>query len=108
MVNSITSGSALMTLTNAVTSVVKSPNIATTVLVGLSAVLTELIWVLIVNVYSVISARLFLEGRLYSRLPVVRFVFHLRVRKWLHAAWVMLFESILLMLWSLTIGWRTD
>lgn len=103
VVNSITSGSALMTLTNAVTSVVKSPNIATTVLVGLSAVLTELIWFLIVNVYSVISARLFLEGRLYSRLPVVRFVFLLRVRKWLHAAWVMLFESILLMLWSLTI-----
>lgn len=103
VVNSIMSGSILVTLANAVTSAVKSPDIATSLLVGLSLLLALLLWLFIVRVYNVISARFFLEGRLYDRLPIGRFLFLLRVKKWMHVAWVMLFQSILLILWSVTI-----
>lgn len=103
IVNSITSGSILVTFANAVTSVVKSPNTATAILVGLSLVSALLIWFLVIKLYAVISARFFLEARLYDKLPVRRFLFLLRVKKWVHVSWIMLFQSILLTLWSLTI-----
>lgn len=103
VVNSFTSGTILVTIASAVSSIVKSPDVATVILVFLSMLFVGSIWAFILNVYSAVSARFFLEGRIYDTIPIRRFVFFLSIRKWFRAAWTLLYENILLTLWSFTI-----
>ena len=51
----------------------------------------------------VVSARIFLEGRTYEKVPFQRFLFLLRVKRWCRAAWILFVEWILRFLWTLTV-----
>lgn len=60
-------------------------------------------WFLTINVYPVISRRMFMEGRCYDNLHVHRSLFLLKIKRWIHAAATMLLSRIYLFLWSFTI-----
>ena len=47
--------------------------------------------------------RVFLEGLTYDRVTPQRFVFLLRIRKWMKASWIMFVKYIYYLLWSLTL-----
>ena len=101
-VNSITSGSLFVTIASAVNGMVKSKEVALLILIGLSMTLMLGFWFFVTNVYMVISRRIFLEGRNFEIVPIQRFLFLFRVRKWTKAAWIMLVKYIYEFLWSLT------
>ena len=101
-VNSITSGSLFVTIASAVNGMVKSKEAALLILIGLSMTLM-LGFGFVTNVYMVISRRIFLEGRNFEIVPIQRFLFLFRVRKWTKAAWTMLVKYIYEFLGSLMV-----
>ena len=62
-----------------------------------------LIWILIRNVYSAILRRIFLEVRLYDKIPITDLLHFAEVRCWLKASWTMFVKAFYFYLWSLTI-----
>ena len=62
------------------------------------------IWFLLINVFPVVIRRVFLEGMIYEQVTSQRFVFLLRVKKWLRASWIMFVKYIWYSLWCLTIA----
>lgn len=103
IVNSFSTGSIYVTFIAGMNSIIGSPNITTIVLVILSLLLSFIIWFFLGNMYQVISRRMFLEGRTYEKVPIQRFLFLLRVKKWSKTSWTMFITSVFRSLWYLTI-----
>lgn len=102
-VNSVTSGSILVTLIAAVNSMVGSAGITIFLFIVLSLLLALGAWVFLFNMYTVVSRRIFLEGRVYEKLTIQRFAFLLRVKRWTKVSLTMALASLYQMLWALTI-----
>lgn len=102
-VNSVTSGSILVTLIAAVNSMVGSAGITIFLFIVLSLLLALGAWVFLFNMYTVVSRRIFLEGRVYEKLTIQRFAFLLRVKRWTKVSFTMALASLYQMLWALTI-----
>jgi len=102
-VNSITSGSILVTLIAAVNSMVGSAGVTVFLFIVLSLLLSLGAWVFLFNMYTVVSRRIFLEGRVYEKLTIQRFAFLLRVKRWTKVSLTMALASLYQMLWALTI-----
>ena len=104
IVNGITSGSLFVIFVSGINSLFGSEKLGSLILVALACAGVTGFYLLIVNTYTVISARMFLEGRCYEKLPIQRFVFLLRVKRWLKVSMAMLRYSIYQSLWILTIA----
>lgn len=104
VVNQISSGSFLVTAATALASITGSENAGILVLVVISFMGLFLFWFLIQNTFPVVIRRVFLEGMIYDRVTTQRFVFLLRVKKWLKASWTMFVKYILYTLWCLTVA----
>ena len=103
LVNSVTSGSLFVTTMSAVNSFVGSTNITFGIMVVLAVILLFAVWFFLINIYQAVSRRLFLEGRCYESVPIDRFLFILRVKKWVKASATMFLRFFYLCLWSLTL-----
>lgn len=103
VVNSVTSGSILVSLLAAINSIVKSENAAILLLILLGAAAMFCVYFFIINVFRVVVRRIFLEGRTYEKVPLQRMLFLLRVKKWTKACWTMFVTSVFLFLWNITI-----
>lgn len=103
LVNQVSSGSILVTIASAVGSLLGSESAAYILMICAGALLFFAFWFLVQNVYPVLLRRILLECRTYQSVPLHRFLYLLRVRKWLRAAWVMFVKSAYLFFWSLTV-----
>ena len=103
IVKSVDSGSLYLTLLKSFRSIIGSSNISVFISIIIIVILFSLFWFFIANTYKVISRRMFLEGRVYKKVPLKKFVFLLRVKKWWNASKVMLITFVYEFLWSLTI-----
>lgn len=103
IVNQVTSGSIIVTVVAAIASVTGSENAGVMILIILGALLMFVFWFLIQNTFPVVMRRVFLEGLLYERVTAQRFVFLLRIKKWLKASWIMFVKYAFYSLWCLTI-----
>ena len=103
IVNSFSTGSIYVTFITGMNAIIGHPNITSIILVSASLLLSFLTWFFLGNMYQVISRRIFLEGRTYQKVPIQRFLFLLRVKKWNKTAWTMFVTSAFYSLWCLTI-----
>ena len=103
IVNGITSGSLFVMFVSGINSLSGSKNLGSLILIMLAFAGVLGFNFLIVNTYTVISARMFLEGRIYDKLPAQRFVFLLRVKRWMKVSLAMLKYTIYQALWTLTV-----
>ena len=103
VVNGITSGSFVKTLFLGLSTIVHSKNIASICFVVIGLCISVFYRVYIVNVLPVINRRLFLEGRVYAKLPLDRLVYLMRIRKQIHVAFVKLVKSIILTVMNFTV-----
>ncbi len=62
-----------------------------------------LVFALLINVYSVICRRFYLEARVYENVHYGEALFLAAVKKWRKACWVMLVREIFYFLWCLTV-----
>lgn len=103
IVNQISSGSIIVTAAAAIGSITGSDNLGILILIIIGAMGMFVFWFLIQNTFPVVIRRVFLEGMIYDRVTPQRFIFLLRVKKWLKASWVMFVKYIYYSLWCLTI-----
>ena len=102
-VNAVTSGSVFVTVIAAVNSMVKSQEITLLIFIILGMFLLIAFWYFVKNMYIVVSRRIFMEGRCYDAVPIQRFLFLLRLKKWMRAAWIMFVEFMYKFFWMFTI-----
>lgn len=103
LINGIASGSIEMKMASAINSFVGSETAGEWVLVLAGLAVVFGFWFLVQNLYCVVSARIFLEGRCYEKIPVQRFLFLLRIKRWCKAAWILFVKWFYGFLWTLTI-----
>ena len=103
IVNQLSSGSIIVTMVAAITSITGSENLGVLILILLGALGAFAFWFLITNVFPVVIRRVFLEGMIYDRVTPQRFAFLLRIKKWLKASWIMFVKYVFYSLWSLTV-----
>ena len=103
IVNQLSSGSIIVTMVAAIASITGSENLGILILIVLGALGAFAFWFLVVNVFPVVIRRVFLEGMIYDRVTPQRFVFLLRVKKWLKASWIMFVKYLYYSFWCLTI-----
>lgn len=103
ILNQISSGSVFLTAVAAVNSITGSRNAGIFLLIILGALLFFSFWFFFQNLFIVISRRIFLEGRCYEEVPIQRFIFLLRIKRWIKASWTMFVLYIFHTLWTLTI-----
>lgn len=103
LVNEISSGALLATVITAVQSILGSVRMTWIVFIILSVLLFCAVNYLFINIYTVISRRMFLESRIYEKVPVQRLVYLLRVKKWMKVSWTMLVVRFFQLLWLFTI-----
>ncbi|MDO4557081.1 MAG: hypothetical protein Q4B70_18375, partial [Lachnospiraceae bacterium] len=103
LVNTMTSGTIYVKLASGLTSIFHSESAISVLLIFISMIGTVGIWAFLENMYQVVSRRIFLEGRTYERVTMQRFLYLLRIRKWLKVSWTMLVCSVIKTLWYFTI-----
>ncbi len=103
VVNQLSSGAILITAYSSIQFIVVSRSVTTAVFIALSFFTVLFIWIFILNVYKAAAKRIFLEGRIYSRVPASKFMFFMKVKKWINASLTMLLTTVYKTLWSLTI-----
>lgn len=104
VVNGIASGAYLITLAIAIRSAAGSDNVTAIILVVLGLMIVFLVEVFVISLYRVIMRRMFLEGRIYTKLPVSRAWYLLRVKRWFRAGMTIFLTGIVEMLWWLTLA----
>lgn len=103
IVNSISSGSFLITIYSAINKLVGSQDITYIIFALLILTLLFFIWTLFINTYNVIYRRLFLEGRMYKKVPIQRFLYLYKGKRLTKTAITLLLTDLFQLLWSLTI-----
>lgn len=103
VINSVSTGSMQVGMYKIINNIIKSKNTTVTILLILNFLVYFLIWFLVINTYQVISRRIFLESRLYKKVPSDRFIFLIRVKRLFKTAKTMFLKVFFLSLWSLTI-----
>lgn len=103
VVNKLSSGAYLLTLTVGIRSLVGTDSGAIVIMLLGALLLVFLIQIFVVGVYRTVMLRMFLEGRCYEKVPAQRVWFLLRVKKWCHVGIAHFVTGLLNTLWSLTI-----
>ena len=103
IINAFSTGTIYVNFIAGMNSIIGHPNITSVILIGCSLLVSFLIWMFFINMYQALSRRIFLEGRIYKRVPIQRFLFLLRTKTWLRTSWTMFVTSAFYSLWCLTI-----
>lgn len=103
IVNGVSSGTFMTEFAMSVRSMTGSGNFAAIVLIFGGMTLSFAIWFFLKNTYKVTVRRIYLEGRLYSKVSKQRFLFLFRVKKLPKAALTMFLMSLYQTLWNYTI-----
>ena len=102
IVNMTSSGTILMTITSAAASLAAAGNPLLLFLIAAGFLAVLFVWFCLSNTYTAVAARIFMEGRVYEEVPAGRFLFFLRVKKWLNVSLVMLRATVYQVLWWMT------
>lgn len=103
LVNSIDSGSIIVNIISAVRNIGVSTNAVLIIFILAALLLLAGVWFFLINMFKVVSRRVFLEGRIYKRVSAQRMLFLIRVKKWVKVSFTMFMTSLLYWLWSLTL-----
>ena len=103
LANMFSSGSITLTVIAAVFSIVKANNFLAIILIFLGLLLVFFIWMVFFNTFRSVYRRIFLECRIYERVPFQRFVFLYKVKRMLKASLTLLLLDVYTILWMFTI-----
>lgn len=101
--NAVTSGTIYVKLAESLNSIVQSDSVVSMILIAVSMIFMLGIWMFLENMYQVVSRRIFLEGRVYEKLTAQRFLYLLRLKKWIKVSWAMFVTTVFGSLWWLTL-----
>ena len=102
-VNSISTGGILVTVFNGISSLFHSKDAAHVIFIILSLLIWVAFELFFLNLVRVIFKRMFMEGRLYNRVPVKRFLFLYQTGAWWNVTKTLVLMNVYQLLWGLTI-----
>lgn len=102
-INTLSSGSFYLRIAQGIVSIVHSEQIGNIILIILVLILLFFVYFYIQNTYKVVARRIFLEGRIYEKIPSQRFALIIRIKRWSKVAFTMFILTVLKTLWMLTI-----
>ena len=88
-INTLSSGSFYLRIAQGIMSMVHSEQIGNIILIILVFDFIVFVYFYIQNAYKVVARRIFLEGRIYSKIPSQRFALIIRIKKWSKVAFTM-------------------
>ena len=103
VVNGLSTGSLWAYLLSVLTGMLHSRNIGVALIILSTGAFSFAFWFFIRNVFRSASRRLFLEGRVYDKIPVSHVLFFRRVRRWRRAACTLFLTALYLFLWWFTL-----
>ena len=103
VLNSFSSGSILLTVSDAARSILQSPDAGIITLIVISLIVYLFGWLFVQETYTIVIRRIMLEARTYERVPLRRFLYPIQTGRWPHMAWTMFLTTLYLILWSFTI-----
>lgn len=80
-----------------------SKTVALALLIIISFLIQFIIWFFFINIFNVITRRIFLESRIYKTVPKERYIFLQKTKTWLKVAKTMFLTSLYNTLWYFTI-----
>lgn len=102
-INSFSSGALWVKVVLAMRQISRSDTVSTLIAI-LGALLVYLFyWAFIQRFYEAVMCRIFLEARIYKRVPYTRFLYFHQVRRWFRTTKTLVLSVILVTLWSFTI-----
>jgi uncharacterized membrane protein len=102
-INSFSSGALWVKIVLAMRQISRSDTVSTLIAI-LGALLVYLFyWAFIQRFYEAVMCRIFLEARIYKRVPYTRFLYFHQVRRWFRTTKTLVLTTILVTLWSFTI-----
>ena len=102
-INAISTGSIFMVGVSAIKNIAGSHTIGIAIGIGISMVVYFLYWFYIVNIYSVLSRRMFMEGRTYKKVPFKRLFYLSQTKCWNNVSKTMFLKDLFEFFWSMTI-----
>ena len=94
LVNAITSGGIVFTFVDSLSSVISSRRAVVLILLIAALMVYVFITFFIKKTYLVILRRIVLETRTYDAVPPGKFMFLLRVKRWMKASWVLIVNNV--------------
>ncbi len=85
-INYLASDTFFSHIYTAIYSIVGSDSLAETILIAGMVWFSIAFWFFIRNLYVAVSRRIILEGRIYKKIPVSRFLFFIRAKRWFRSA----------------------
>ena len=86
-----------------ISSIMGDPRAANIAIIVLLTLISFAYWLFVRNLYVAIIRRIFLEGRIYKKIPVSRYLFFIRMKRWRRSAFTMGLLWIIEFLSSLTL-----
>ena len=103
LANSISSGKIYVNAFDRATRVFKSKNFVVLMFVIIAAMYHLALLFMLKECYVVTTRRLFLEGRIYDKVPLYTFVYLVKSRKWIKSAFTMMLTFVYKLLWGMTV-----
>ena len=103
VLNSFSSGGIVLSVVDGLHPIFESEKVVLVVLIFLSLTIYLFVWFFIRETYQIILARFFLEGRVYEKVPIDRFLYPVQTKMWPRMAWNMFVKSVYSVLWGATI-----
>ncbi len=86
VIDLFTTGTAVSTISSVILNIVGSKSVADTILMSLGSVLALWFWMFVQLVYMVVMRRNILEGRIYKKVSINRYLFIFRAKSWMSVA----------------------
>ena len=94
VINYVTEDTIVSNVYSVITQFAGSENIAQVLISTIILLFAAFAWLYVRNVYIAASRRIFLEGRIYKKVPFSRYLFLIRVKRWTRASMVMALKTI--------------
>ena len=103
VVNAASSGRLIVQIAQSIRRLTQSDKAAGILISLLSLLVFVLSFIFLKNVYVAVMRRMFLEARVYEKVPFLNALHFAAVRRWIRASMTMFLKYVFQMLWSLTI-----
>ena len=103
IINYVTEDTIVSNIYSIIVQFAGSENVAQFLLSVMILWFAAFVWIFIRNVYMAASRRIFLEGRVYRKVPFSRYLYFIRVKRWIRASMVMALKTIFELLGMMTI-----
>lgn len=103
MVNYFSSGKLYVKVFDAFFTLVASPGIAMALVLLVSIIFSAFVSFFITGMLKFVARRVFMEARIYDKVPYGRFLFFFYVKRWVRTAWNLIIMKFYLFLWNFTV-----